>query len=99
MRIQKVDTIRQRADRNCSFFSFWIVDHIIFVEEITVRITRGSIVGELGYDIHVENQHCVDIYNNLMNIGSQHGMKEAGFRALYSLSCEKGIIFIEFQQN
>lgn len=48
-------------------------------------------MGELGYDIHVENQHCVDIYNKLMNIGSQYEMKEAGFRALYSLSCEKGI--------
>lgn len=60
-------------------------------DKFTIRIIRNSIVGELGYDIHVENEHCLEIYNKLLSIGSLYGMREAGFRALHSLGCEKGI--------
>lgn len=47
-------------------------------------------VGEQGYELHVESKHCVSLYNMIMTVGSKHGLKNAGFRALRSLSCEKG---------
>lgn len=52
---------------------------------------RTGLVGELGFELHVENEYCTRLYNKMMNIGSNHGLKDAGFRALYSLSCEKGV--------
>lgn len=59
---------------------------------------RASLVGELGYEIHVENTHCAKLYNKILNIGANYGLKNAGFRALYSLSCEKGkSMFIDFE--
>ncbi|XP_055319035.1 sarcosine dehydrogenase, mitochondrial-like [Sitodiplosis mosellana] len=55
-----------------------------------VRIMRISTMGELGYELHMDNEECVGIYNQLMDIGSQYGLKNAGFRAYNSLNCEKG---------
>lgn len=52
---------------------------------------RESSVGELGYEIHLGNEHSVSVYNKIINIGSKYGLREAGFRAFYSLCCEKGI--------
>lgn len=49
-------------------------------------------MGELGYDVHVENKYCTTVYHKLINIGSNYGLRDAGFRALYSLGCEKGKI-------
>lgn len=55
-----------------------------------MRILRNSFVGELGYELHVENKYCTGLYNKMMDIGALHDLKDAGFRALNSLSCEKG---------
>lgn len=35
----------------------------------------------------------------MMNIGSNYGLKDAGFRALNSLSCEKGKMEFELFQK
>lgn len=51
-------------------------------------------IGELGYDVHIENKYCASVYHKIMNIGSNHGLRDAGFRAYYSLSCEKGEILL-----
>lgn len=61
------------------------------LDSFTVRIMRTGLVGELGFELHVENEYCTRLYNKMINIGSNHGLKDAGFRAFYSLSCEKGI--------
>lgn len=50
-----------------------------------------SSTGELGYELHMEIDECVNVYNQLMDIGLQYGLKNAGFRAYNSLNCEKGI--------
>lgn len=52
---------------------------------------RISSVGELGYELHIENEHCRSVYARIMNIGSKYQLKNAGYRALNSLNCEKGI--------
>ncbi|XP_055319034.1 sarcosine dehydrogenase, mitochondrial-like [Sitodiplosis mosellana] len=59
-------------------------------ESFAIRILRSGVVGELGYEIHVENKYCASVYNKIMNVGSEYGLRDAGFRAFYSLSCEKG---------
>lgn len=54
-------------------------------------------MGELGYELHLENAECVNVYKKLMEIGTQFGLKNAGFRALNSLNCEKGNSIQGFQ--
>lgn len=56
----------------------------------TIRIHRVSHVGELGYELHIANEDCSQIYNKLMTIGSEFGLENAGSRAFYSLGMEKG---------
>lgn len=51
---------------------------------------RTSLIGELGYELHVENEYCTEVYNHLMNVGLKYQLHNAGHRAFYSLACEKG---------
>ncbi|XP_074108249.1 sarcosine dehydrogenase, mitochondrial-like [Cotesia typhae] len=66
------------------------ISKIIDVKGCLVRAFRLSFVGELGYELHIPSQSCEKVFNSLMEAGKEHGLKLAGFRAMYSLSCEKG---------
>lgn len=55
-----------------------------------VRVLRVSFVGELGYELHIPEESCNDVYNALMKAGYKESLRNAGYRALYSLSSEKG---------
>lgn len=56
----------------------------------TIRIHRVSYVGELGYELHIANEDCSSIYHKLFAAGADFGLKNAGYRAFYSLGFEKG---------
>lgn len=55
-----------------------------------MRALRVSFVGELGYELHIPNELCTKVYNTVMSTGATMGLRNAGYRALYSLSGEKG---------
>lgn len=55
-----------------------------------MRLLRISFVGELGYELHIPADQLVDVYNALSDAGQEYGIQNAGYRAFYSLSCEKG---------
>ncbi|OXU31337.1 hypothetical protein TSAR_012682 [Trichomalopsis sarcophagae] len=55
-----------------------------------VRAFRISFVGELGYELHIPLQSCERVYQGIVEFGKPWHLKLAGYRALYSLSCEKG---------
>lgn len=74
------------------YIKFFLLKYFLFIA-FCVRIMHISSMGELGYELHLENEECVSVYRQLMEIGSQYGLKNAGFRALNSLNCEKGILF------
>uniref|UniRef100_A0A0K8UZQ0 Sarcosine dehydrogenase, mitochondrial n=2 Tax=Bactrocera latifrons TaxID=174628 RepID=A0A0K8UZQ0_BACLA len=59
-------------------------------EQVGVRVLRVSFVGELGYELHVPKEHCSAVYQSLLAVGKPDGVRNAGYRALYSLSSEKG---------
>lgn len=59
-------------------------------EQVRLRVLRVSFVGELGYELHVPKEHCSAVYQSLLTIGKPDGVRNAGYRALYSLSSEKG---------
>lgn len=51
---------------------------------------RLSFVGELGWELHIPRLSCVPVYQAVMTAGAKHGLVNAGYRAIDSLSIEKG---------
>lgn len=51
---------------------------------------RLSFVGEMGWELHVPRADCVKVYRAVMQAGARHGIANAGYRAIDSLSIEKG---------
>lgn len=53
-------------------------------------MVRVSFVGELGYELHIPKAFCEQVFNAVMDAGAPMGLRNAGYRSLYSLSSEKG---------
>jgi heterotetrameric sarcosine oxidase gamma subunit len=56
----------------------------------TVRATRITYVGELGWELYVPVEFAVGVFEALVAAGTQFGMKHAGYYAIDSLRLEKG---------
>lgn len=54
------------------------------------RAVRISSVGELGWELHIPWDSCLPVYKAVWTEGLKHGLRHAGYRALVSLSSEKG---------
>uniref|UniRef100_A0A674P1W0 Sarcosine dehydrogenase, mitochondrial n=2 Tax=Takifugu rubripes TaxID=31033 RepID=A0A674P1W0_TAKRU len=55
-----------------------------------VRAMRLSFVGELGWELHIPKNSCLPVYRAVMAAGAKHGIIDSGYRAIDSLSIEKG---------
>ncbi|XP_067825548.1 sarcosine dehydrogenase, mitochondrial-like [Heptranchias perlo] len=55
-----------------------------------VRAMRLSFVGEMGWELHVPEKSCVPVHRAVMRAGAKFGIANAGYRAIDSLSIEKG---------
>ena len=51
---------------------------------------RVSFVGEMGWELHAQNSAALDVYHALFASGRDVGLKNSGYRAMDSLSMEKG---------
>jgi 4-methylaminobutanoate oxidase (formaldehyde-forming) len=56
----------------------------------TVRATRLTYVGELGWELYVPVEFAVGVYEQLMAAGPDLGLVDAGYYAIDSLRLEKG---------
>ena len=56
----------------------------------TVRATRITYVGELGWELYVPAEFAVGVYQDLMSEGVQFGVGRGGYYAIESLRLEKG---------
>lgn len=54
------------------------------------RALRITFVGELGWELHIPNDSCVRVYEAVVEAGKKFGIVNGGYRALDSLSAEKG---------
>ena len=70
----------------------WLHVKRIEVANIPVTILRISYVGELGYELHVDNKNAVQLYHALQNTGAQYDMGYYGAYASNSMRLEKGYI-------
>lgn len=51
---------------------------------------RVTYVGELGWELYVEEEWAIQVWDRLWRAGLPHGLAVAGYRALDSLRIEKG---------
>jgi 4-methylaminobutanoate oxidase (formaldehyde-forming) len=56
----------------------------------TVRATRITYVGELGWELYVPSEFAVGVYEDLMAAGADLGITRGGYYAIESLRLEKG---------
>ena len=56
----------------------------------TVRATRITYVGELGWELYVPAEFAVGVYQDLLAAGAACGLANAGYYAIESMRLEKG---------
>src|SRR6185437_12427291 len=56
----------------------------------TVRATRISYIGELGWELYVPAEFAAGVYEDLMAAGARLGVVNAGYFAIESMRLEKG---------
>lgn len=88
---QSRDILQQLTQEDLADASFPFSSHkIITLAGHSLRAMRLSFVGELGWELHVPRDSALAVYRSLMDVGESWGIANAGFRAIDSLSCEKG---------
>lgn len=61
---------------------------------VQVRAMRLSFVGELGWELHIPKDSCLPVYQAIMATGAKYGIQNAAYRAIDSLSIEKGEVLL-----
>lgn len=62
----------------------------ISINGTSLRATRITYVGELGWELYVPTEAAAGVWNSLIEAGQKFGMKVCGYRAIESLRIEKG---------
>jgi len=78
-----------REDISNSAFAFATMQELAISGAI-LRALRVSYVGELGWELHVPVEFAATVYDLIMQAGKDHGIANAGYRAIESLRLEKG---------
>ena len=77
-----------RADLSNEAFPFAGMREIA-INGALLRALRVSYVGELGWELHVPVECAAMVYQRLITAGEEHGIVNAGYRAIESLRLEK----------
>jgi len=78
-----------RADFSNEAFPFGISQEIDCGYS-TVRATRVTYVGELGWELYVPTEFAVGVYETLMEAGADLGVTDGGYYTINSMRLEKG---------
>ncbi|MEM8732395.1 MAG: glycine cleavage T C-terminal barrel domain-containing protein, partial [Pseudomonadota bacterium] len=62
----------------------------LFITGGPVMAMRLSYAGELGWELHIPTAYAVSVYEALHTAGTDHGLTDAGYRAIETLRLEKG---------
>lgn len=55
-----------------------------------VRASRITFVGELGWELYLPAESCLEVYERLIEAGAAHGLRLAGYHAMAACRIEKG---------
>jgi 4-methylaminobutanoate oxidase (formaldehyde-forming) len=83
--LSRVSTARLDVDA----FPFG-ASRLIDIGYATVRATRRTYVGELGWELYVPVEFTVAVYEAICRAGADLGLRNAGYYAIDSLRLEKG---------
>ncbi|KAG7498175.1 sarcosine dehydrogenase, mitochondrial [Solea senegalensis] len=85
------EVLQEVLDTDLSNDSFPFSTHkVVNAAGHQVRAMRLSFVGELGWELHIPKDSCLPVYRAVMAAGAKHGIINSGYRAIDSLSIEKG---------
>jgi len=62
------------------------------VDGVRAAVSRTGFTGDLGYELWLDPEHALDVWDRLMDSGSQHGIRPIGSRALDLARIEAGFI-------
>lgn len=68
----------------------WLSAQEIEIAGHNVWAFRMSYAGELGWELHMPNEACLDLYNALLAAGEAHGIADYGSFAMNVMRMEKG---------
>ncbi|WP_461425993.1 FAD-dependent oxidoreductase [Gymnodinialimonas sp.] len=68
----------------------WLSAQQITVAGHELWAFRMSYAGELGWEFHMQNAACLDVYNALWAAGERHGIADYGSFAMNAMRMEKG---------
>ncbi len=77
------------ADLSSSAFPFGTAREIE-LGYATVRATRITYVGELGWELYVPTDLAAGVYEDVVTAGAELGLRHTGYHAMDSLRLEKG---------
>ena len=77
------------ADFSNEAFPFG-TSQLIDAGDFTVRASRVTYVGELGWELYVPSEFAVGVYDLLKSEGSDLGIRDAGYYAIGAMRLEKG---------
>jgi len=65
------------------------------VESIAVDVSRTGYTGDLGYEVWVDTENAVEVWDAVVRAGGPYGIRPAGMLALDIARIEAGLILIE----
>ncbi len=63
--------------------------------KLMIDVSRTGYTGDLGYELWVDADHAVDLWNALWAAGQDHAIRPAGMLALDVVRLEAGLILLE----
>ena len=85
----KAEEILQKITRtNLSELKFFYCKRDIIIDEATCLVSRTGYTGEDGFEIYTENESVEQIFEKLMEVGKELGLKPAGLGARDTLRFE-----------
>jgi len=84
------DVLSKLTDADLSNAAFpWLRGKTIDVSGIKTLALRVSYAGELGWELHIPMQNVAELYDSLMDTGTEFGIENFGTYAMNSLRMEK----------
>ena len=85
------DILKQVSDANLDELKFFRTTSAR-IDDFPVWISRTGYTGDLGYEIWVENEHALKLWDALMAAGRAYALRPAGLDALDVSRVEAGLI-------
>ena len=64
------------------------------IGDAPVTVARTGFTGDLGYEVHVERDHALDVWDAIVDAGRPHGLLPMGQIALMMARIEAGLLLI-----